>query len=211
MRELVNIMRVDVWLAVRAIAVVAVWSPLWILFRGSKGASDYVFALSLILLVMMMGAFYGGFLSEGMKGQELLYDTLPLRRGAVIVSHFLISSVIVIISEAMLVAVFLIGNFVGVEFADDWWLDFVVLAGILLFVYAIAVPAMIRFGAGKGAVVFVGVSAVMALGSYFLLQLISPILTWIQAWLPFLFLVCSLVLYVGSLPVSIRFYQRQDH
>ena len=58
---------------------------------------------------------------------------------------------------------------------------------------------------------FVGVTAVMALGSYFLLQLISPILTWIQAWLPFLFLAGSLLLYVGSLPVSIRFYERQDH
>ena len=89
MREVVNLVRLDAWLAVRAIAVVVVWSPFWILFRGSKGASDYVFALSLILLVMMMGAFYGGFLAEGMKGHELLYDTLPLRRGVVIVSHFL--------------------------------------------------------------------------------------------------------------------------
>ena len=198
---MVNLVRLDAWLAVRAIAVVVVWSPFWILFRGSKRASDYVFALSLILLVMMMGAFYGGFLAEGMKGHELLYDTLPLRRGVVIVSHFLVSSVIVIISEVMLVATFLVENFVGVDLADDWWLDFVVLAG----------PAMIRCGAGKGVVVFVGVTAVMALGSYFLLQLISPILTWIQAWLPFLFLAGSLLLYVGSLPVSIRFYERQDH
>ena len=68
MREVVNLVRLDAWLAVRAIAVVVVWSPFWILFRGSKGASDYVFALSLILLVMMMGAFYGGFLAEGMRG-----------------------------------------------------------------------------------------------------------------------------------------------
>lgn len=211
MREVVNLVRLDAWLAVRAIAVVVVWSPFWILFRGSKRASDYVFALSLILLVMMMGAFYGGFLAEGMKGHDLLYDTLPLRRGAVIVSHFLVSSVIVIISEAMLVVTFLVENFVGVDLADDWWLDFVVLAGILLLTYAIVVPAMIRFGAGKGVVVFVGVAAVMALGSYFLLQLISPILAWIQEWLPFLFLASSLLLYVGSLPVSIRLYERRDH
>ena len=97
------------------------------------------------------------------------------------------------------------------DLADDWWLDFVVLAGILLLTYAIVVPAMIRFGAGKGVVVFVGVAAVMALGSYFLLQLISPILAWIQEWLPFLFLASSLLLYVGSLPVSIRLYERRDH
>ena len=54
---MVNLVRLDAWLAVRAIAVVVVWSPFWILFRGSKRASDYVFALSLILLVMMMVPF----------------------------------------------------------------------------------------------------------------------------------------------------------
>ena len=211
MRELRNIMRLDVWLIVRILAIVVICFPVWILFHSSKGISDHVFTFSLILLMMTVCVFYGGSLLEGMGNQDLLYDTLPLRRGTVMVSRFVVSLVCVIVPEVMLTAVVLVGKLVGVDVADDWLVEIVVAVGILLSISAIMVPAMIRFGAGKGVAVFAVVTAAMGLGVYVLAQLISPIPAWIQAWWPYLLLVFGLVLHAGSLPVSIRFYERQDH
>lgn len=211
MRELRNIMRLDVWLIVRILAIVVICFPVWILFHSSKGISDHVFTFSLILLMMTVCVFYGGSLLEGMGNQDLLYDTLPLRRGTVMVSRFVTSLVCVIAPEAMLAAVLPVGKLVGMGVADGWWLELVAAVGILLSMSAIMVPAMVRFGAGKGVAVFAVVTAAMGLGIYFLAQLIFPIPAWMQVWWPLLLLPLSLVLYAGSLLVSIRFYERQDH
>ena len=204
-------MRVDIRHVFRIFFVMSIMIPIWIVFNGSKGVVIWVFGLSVVVLFATIGVLHGGFYLDSLEEDRLLYDVLPLRRRVVMISHYLISAVCVIVVEFVAVAVLFAVKFMGVKIIDNWWVTVFVSAGIIFSISAIMVPVLLRFGGGIGATVMVVGLSVVLLGGAIVEALMPPMSGWGHVWWSCLFVVCSLVFYAVSLPVSIRFYERQDH
>ena len=210
MRELGNIMRVDMRLTLGLLCALAVMMPLWVWNGDDKGAVGLACVLSGGVLAGLMGTFFCSFSREGMQGDGLLYDTLPLRRRTKILSHYLASVICVICTEIMAAVMLVIWNFMGMKTIDNWWVVVVISAGIIFSSSAIMAPVLIRFGLGAGITVAV-LGGVILLVTGVILDNLTPTPEWGQVRWPYLYLAFCLVFYVASLPVSIRFYERQDH
>ena len=211
MRELKNAIRLDVQRILDSLFLVAIGILIWVFFGILKGLMDLVFFIAMIAVMTTTSAFYGKFGLDGLEDADLLYDTLPLRRRTVMISHYLVSLAYLLAAEIVVVPVLLLGEILGMRAGGDWWAAASAAVGIMLVVFAVMVPVLIRFTDARGGAVLVVVVVVAGVGIYLLGQLLSPLPGWVLAGWPWLLLVAGLVAWVVSLLVAIRVYQRQDH
>ena len=211
MRELKNAIRLDVQRILDSLFLVAIGILIWVFFGILKGLMDLVFFIAMIAVMTTTSAFYGKFGLDGLEDADLLYDTLPLRRRTVMISHYLVSLAYLLAAEIVLVPVLLLGELLGMRAGGDWWAAASAAVGIMLVVFAVMVPVLIRFTDARGVAVLVVVAVIAGVGIYLLGQLMSPLPGWVLAGWPWLLLVAGLVAWAVSLLVAIRVYQRQDH
>ena len=211
MRELKNAIRLDIQRILDSLFLVVVGVLIWVFFGILKGLMDLVFFIAMIAVMTTTSAFYGKLGLDGLEDADLLYDTLPLRRRTVMISHYLVSLAYLLAAEIVLVPVLLLGEILGMRAGGDWWAAASAAVGIMLVVFAVMVPVLIRFTDARGAAVLVVVAVVASVGIYLLGQLMSPLPGWVLAGWPWLLLVAGLVAWAVSLLVAIRVYQRQDH
>lgn len=211
MRELKNAIRLDIQRILDSLFLVVVGVLIWVFFGILKGLMDLVFVIAMIAVMTTTSAFYGKLGLDGLEDADLLYDTLPLRRRTVMISHYLVSLAYLLAAEIVLVPVLLLGEILGMRAGGDWWAAASAAVGIMLVVFAVMVPVLIRFTDARGVAVLVVVAVVAGVGIYLLGQLMSPLPGWVLAGWPWLLLVAGLVAWAVSLLVAIRVYQRQDH
>ncbi len=211
MRELKNAIRLDIQRILDSLFLVAIGVLIWVFFGILKGLMGLVFVIAMIAVMTTTSAFYGKLGLDGLEDADLLYDTLPLRRRTVMISHYLVSLAYLLAAEIVLVPVLLLGEILGMRAGGDWWAAASAAVGIMLVVFAVMVPVLIRFTDARGVAVLVVVAVVAGVGIYLLGQLMSPLPGWVLAGWPWLLLVAGLVAWVVSLLVAIRVYQRQDH
>lgn len=211
MRELKNAIRLDVQRILDSLFLVVIGILIWVFFGILKGLMGLVFVIAMIAVMTTTSAFYGNFGLDGLEDADLLYDTLPLRRRTVMISHYLVSLAYLLAAEIVLVPVLLLGEILGMRAGGDWWAAASAAVGIMLVVFAVMVPVLIRFTDARGVAVLVVVAVVAGVGIYLLGQLMSPLPGWVLAGWPWLLLVAGLVAWAVSLLVAIRVYQRQDH
>lgn len=211
MRELKNAIRLDVQRILDSLFLVVVGVLIWVFFGILKGLMGLVFVIAMIAVMTTTSAFYGKLGLDGLEDADLLYDTLPLRRRTVMISHYLVSLAYLLAAEIVLVPVLLLGEILGMRAGGDWWAAASAAVGIMLVVFAVMVPVLIRFTDARGVAVLVVVAVVAGVGIYLLGQLMSPLPGWVLAGWPWLLLVAGLVAWAVSLLVAIRVYQRQDH
>lgn len=211
MRELKNAIRLDIQRILDSLFLVVVGVLIWVFFGILKGLMDLVFVIAMIAVMTTTSAFYGKLGLDGLEDADLLYDTLPLRRRTVMISHYLVSLAYLLAAEIVLVPVLLLGEILGMRAGGDWWAAASAAVGIMLVVFAVMVPVLIRFTDARGGAVLVVVAVVASVGIYLLGQLMSPLPGWVLAGWPWLLLVAGLVAWAVSLLVAIRVYQRQDH
>lgn len=211
MRELKNAIRLDIQRILDSLFLVVVGVLIWVFFGILKGLMDLVFVIAMIAVMTTTSAFYGKLGLDGLEDADLLYDTLPLRRRTVMISHYLVSLAYLLAAEIVLVPVLLLGEILGIRAGGDWWAAASAAVGIMLVVFAVMVPVLIRFTDARGVAVLVVVAVVAGVGIYLLGQLMSPLPGWVLAGWPWLLLVAGLVAWAVSLLVAIRVYQRQDH
>lgn len=211
MRELKNAIRLDMQRILDSLFLVVVGVLIWVFFGILKGLMDLVFVIAMIAVMTTTSAFYGKLGLDGLEDADLLYDTLPLRRRTVMISHYLVSLAYLLAAEIVLVPVLLLGEILGMRAGGDWWAAASAAVGIMLVVFAVMVPVLIRFTDARGVAVLVVVAVVAGVGIYLLGQLMSPLPGWVLAGWPWLLLVAGLVAWAVSLLVAIRVYQRQDH
>jgi len=211
MRELKNAIRLDIQRILDSLFLVVVGVLIWVFFGILKGLMDLVFLIAMIAVMTTTSAFYGKLGLDGLEDADLLYDTLPLRRRTVMISHYLVSLAYLLAAEIVLVPVLLLGEILGMRAGGDWWAAASAAVGIMLVVFAVMVPVLIRFTDARGVAVLVVVAVVASVGIYLLGQLMSPLPGWVLAGWPWLLLVAGLVAWAVSLLVAIRVYQRQDH
>lgn len=211
MRELKNAIRLDIQRILDSLFLVVVGVLIWVFFGILKGLMDLVFVIAMIAVMTTTSAFYGKLGLDGLEDADLLYDTLPLRRRTVMISHYLVSLAYLLAAEIVVVPVLLLGELLGMRAGGDWWAAASAAVGIMLVVFAVMVPVLIRFTDARGVAVLVVVAMVASVGIYLLGQLMSPLPGWVLAGWPWLLLVAGLVAWAVSLLVAIRVYQRQDH
>jgi membrane protein len=211
MRELKNAIRLDIQRILDSLFLVVVGVLIWVFFGILKGLMGLVFVIAMIAVMTTTSAFYGKLGLDGLEDADLLYDTLPLRRRTVMISHYLVSLAYLLAAEIVLVPVLLLGEILGMRAGGDWWAAASAAVGIMLVVFAVMVPVLIRFTDARGVAVLVVVAVVAGVGIYLLGQLMSPLPGWVLAGWPWLLLVAGLVAWAVSLLVAIRVYQRQDH
>ena len=211
MRELKNAIRLDVQRILDSLFLVAIGVLIWVFFGILKGLMDLVFVIAMIAVMTTTSAFYGRFGLDGLEDADLLYDTLPLRRRTVMISHHLVSLAYLLAAEIVVVPVLLLWELLGMRAGGDWWAAASAAVGIMLVVFAVMVPVLIRFTDARGVAVLVVVAVIAGVGIYLLGQLMSPLPGWVLAGWPWLLLVAGLVAWAVSLLVAIRVYQRQDH
>ena len=211
MRELKNAIRLDVQRILDSLFLVVVGVLIWVFFGILKGLMDLVFVIAMIAVMTTTSAFYGKLGLDGLEDADLLYDTLPLRRRTVMISHYLVSLAYLLAAEIVVVPVLLLGEILGMRAGGDWWAAASAAVGIMLVVFAVMVPVLIRFTDARGVAVLVVVAVIAGVGIYLLGQLMSPLPGWVLAGWPWLLLVAGLVAWAVSLLVAIRVYQRQDH
>ena len=211
MRELKNAIRLDIQRILDSLFLVVVGVLIWVFFGILKGLMGLVFVIAMIAVMTTTSAFYGKLGLDGLEDADLLYDTLPLRRRTVMISHYLVSLAYLLAAEIVLVPVLLLGEILGMRAGGDWWAAASAAVGIMLVVFAVMVPVLIRFTDARGVAVLVVVAVIAGVGIYLLGQLMSPLPGWVLAGWPWLLLVAGLVAWVLSLLVAIRVYQRQDH
>lgn len=211
MRELKNAIRLDIQRILDSLFLVVVGVLIWVFFGILKGLMDLVFLIAMIAVMTTTSAFYGKLGLDGLEDADLLYDTLPLRRRTVMISHYLVSLAYLLAAEIVVVPVLLLGELLGMRAGGDWWAAASAAVGIMLVVFAVMVPVLIRFTDARGVAVLVVVAVIAGVGIYLLGQLMSPLPGWVLAGWPWLLLVAGLVAWAVSLLVAIRVYQRQDH
>ena len=211
MRELKNAIRLDIQRILDSLFLVVVGVLIWVFFGILKGLMGLVFVIAMIAVMTTTSAFYGKLGLDGLEDADLLYDTLPLRRRTVMISHYLVSLAYLLAAEIVLVPVLLLGEILGMRAGGDWWAAASAAVGIMLVVFAVMVPVLIRFTDARAVAVLVVVAVVAGVGGYLLAQLVSPLPGWVLAGWPWVLLVAGLVAWVLSLLGAIRFYQRQDH
>lgn len=146
----------------------------------------------------------------------LAYDTLPLRRATVMISHYLIAL-------ALIVAFAIIGSGLSLLIARLRGLPVdgamasltgIILAGVV-FALALLLPLALRFGTQVGMLVFVGIWFGALFGVRGLMglapDLARAVVEAAANVAPWMIIVAALLAYAASLLISIRIYGAQDH
>jgi len=121
MRELKNAIRLDIQRILDSLFLVVVGVLIWVFFGILKGLMDLVFVIAMIAVMTTTSAFYGKLGLDGLEDADLLYDTLPLRRRTVMISHYLVSLAYLLAAEIVVVPVLLLWELLGMRAGGDWW------------------------------------------------------------------------------------------
>ena len=220
MRELKAMVMVDLNRLFKVSAVLVPAMLALMIFRVSEGRWEGIFSYGFYVLLAAVIVFYADIGRDGEEKAFLLLDSLPLRRRTVMISHHLMTSILLIVFEVMVSAVLVAGSALGVAVDAEWPVTAAGEMGIMLSIFSIMIPVYIGFEtAWKGLVLLAPVTFVVSglLGFRGGLLPVPRVarpqsfVDWFLGATPWLLLLVGLVAWVVSLFVSIRNYERQDH
>ena len=218
MRELKAMVMVDMTRVFRSLLVPAMLSL--IIFRMWSGEQEEVFSYGFYVLALAMIVFYLDIDPGGEVKTSLLFDSLPLRRRTVMISHHLITSILLVSFEIVASVMLLVGSALGMTIDAGWPAIAARDTGIMLVFFSVLIPVYIVCENSCVKVVFPILVVFVVSG---LLGVRAGILsapqaawsqsfgTWFLGAMPWLLLLIGLAAWVASLFVSIRNYERQDH
>ena len=218
MREFKAMVMIDLTRILRSFLVPAMF--VLIVFRMLTDGREEIFSYGFYVLVLAMVVFYADIDRDGGGKTFLLFDSLPLRRRTVMISHHLITSILLVLFEIMASVMLLVGSALGMPVDAGWPAVAAGVTGIMLAIFSVLIPVYIGFENSCAKVVFpvLVIFVVSGLLGFRAGMLSEPQDAWSQsfgAWflgaMPWLLLLVGVAAWVASLFVSIRNYERQDH
>ena len=218
MREFKAMVMIDLTRILRSFLVPAMF--VLIVFRMLTDGREEIFSYGFYVLVLAMVVFYADIDRDGGGKTFLLFDSLPLRRRTVMISHHLITSILLVLFEIMASVMLLVGSALGMPVDAGWPAVAAGVTGIILAIFSVLIPVYIGCENSCAKVVFpvLVIFVVSGLLGFRAGMLSEPQDAWSQsfgAWflgaMPWLLLLVGVAAWVASLFVSIRNYERQDH
>ena len=218
MREFKAMVMIDLTRILRSFLVPAMF--VLIVFRMLTDGREEIFSYGFYVLVLAMVVFYADIDRDGGGKTFLLFDSLPLRRRTVMISHHLITSILLVLFEIMASVMLLVGSALGMPVDAGWPAVAAGVTGIMLAIFSVLIPVYIGCENSCAKVVFpvLVIFVVSGLLGFRAGMLSEPQDAWSQsigAWflgaMPWLLLLVGVAAWVASLFVSIRNYERQDH
>ena len=218
MREFKARVMIDLTRILRSFLVPAMF--VLIVFRMLTDGREEIFSYGFYVLVLAMVVFYADIDRDGGGKTFLLFDSLPLRRRTVMISHHLITSILLVLFEIMASVMLLVGSALGMPVDAGWPAVAAGVTGIMLAIFSVLIPVYIGCENSCAKVVFpvLVIFVVSGLLGFRAGMLSEPQDAWSQsfgAWflgaMPWLLLLVGVAAWVASLFVSIRNYERQDH
>ena len=218
MREFKAMVMIDLTRILRSFLVPAMF--VLIVFRMLTDGREEIFSYGFYVLVLAMVVFYADIDRDGGGKTFLLFDSLPLRRRTVMISHHLITSILLVLFEIMASVMLLVGSALGMPVDAGWPAVAAGVTGIMLAIFSVLIPVYIGCENSCAKVVFpvLVIFVVSGLLGFRAGLLSEPQDAWSQsfgAWflgaMPWLLLLVGVAAWVASLFVSIRNYERQDH
>ena len=218
MREFKAMVMIDLTRILRSFLVPAMF--VLIVFRMLTDGREEIFSYGFYVLVLAMVVFYADIDRDGGGKTFLLFDSLPLRRRTVMISHHLITSILLVLFEIMASVMLLVGSALGLPVDAGWPAVAAGVTGIMLAIFSVLIPVYIGCENSCAKVVFpvLVIFVVSGLLGFRAGMLSEPQDAWSQsfgAWflgaMPWLLLLVGVAAWVASLFVSIRNYERQDH
>ena len=218
MREFKAMVMIDLTRILRSFLVPAMF--VLIVFRMLTDGREEIFSYGFYVLVLAMVVFYADIDRDGGGKTFLLFDSLPLRRRTVMISHHLITSILLVLFEIMASVMLLVGSALGMPVDAGWPAVAAGVTGIMLAIFSVLIPVYIGCENAWAKVVFpvLVIFVVSGLLGFRAGMLSEPQDAWSQsfgAWflgaMPWLLLLVGVAAWVASLFVSIRNYERQDH
>ena len=218
MREFKAMVMIDLTRILRSFLVPAMF--VLIVFRMLTDGREEIFSYGFYVLVLAMVVFYADIDRDGGGKTFLLFDSLPLRRRTVMISHHLITSILLVLFEIMASVMLLVGSALGMPVDAGWPAVAAGVTGIMLAIFSVLIPVYIGCENSCAKVVFpvLVIFVVSGLLGFRAGMLSEPQDAWSQsfgAWflgaMPWLLMLVGVAAWVASLFVSIRNYGRQDH
>ena len=218
MREFKAMVMIDLTRILRSFLVPAMF--VLIVFRMLTDGREEIFSYGFYVLVLAMVVFYADIDRDGGGKTFLLFESLPLRRRTVMISHHLITSILLVLFEIMASVMLLVGSALGLPVDAGWPAVAAGVTGIMLAIFSVLIPVYIGCENSCAKVVFpvLVIFVVSGLLGFRAGMLSEPQDAWSQsfgAWflgaMPWLLLLVGVAAWVASLFVSIRNYERQDH
>jgi membrane protein len=218
MREFKAMVMIDLTRILRSFLVPAMF--VLIVFRMLTDGREEIFSYGFYVLVLAMVVFYADIDRDGGGKTFLLFDSLPLRRRTVMISHHLVTSILLVLFEIMASVMLLVGSALGMPVDAGWPAVAAGVTGIMLAIFSVLIPVYIGCENSCAKVVFpvLVIFVVSGLLGFRAGMLSEPQDAWSQsfgAWflgaMPWLLLLVGVAAWVASLFVSIRNYERQDH
>ena len=218
MREFKAMVMIDLTRILRSFLVPAMF--VLIVFRMLTDGREEIFSYGFYVLVLAMVVFYADIDRDGGGKTFLLFDSLPLRRRTVMISHHLITSILLVLFEIMASVMLLVGSALGMPVDAGWPAVAAGVTGIMLAIFSVLIPVYIGCENSCAKVVFpvLVIFVVSGLLGFRAGMLSEPQDAWSQsfgAWflgaMPWLLLLVGVAAWVASLFVSIRNYELQDH
>ena len=218
MREFKAMVMIDLTRILRSFLVPAMF--VLIVFRMLTDGREEIFSYGFYVLVLAMVVLYADIDRDGGGKTFLLFDSLPLRRRTVMISHHLITSILLVLFEIMASVMLLVGSALGMPVDAGWPAVAAGVTGIMLAIFSVLIPVYIGCENSCAKVVFpvLVIFVVSGLLGFRAGMLSEPQDAWSQsfgAWflgaMPWLLLLVGVAAWVASLFVSIRNYERQDH
>lgn len=218
MRELKAMVMVDLTRVFRSLLVPAMLAL--IIFKMWAGKQEEIFSYGFYVLVLATIVFYLDIDRDGEGKTFLLLDSLPLRRRTVMISHYLITSILLVVFEVLASVMLVVGSALGMPVDAGWPAVAARDTGIMLIVFSVLIPIYIGFKSSWAKVFFPMLMIFVVSG---LLGFRAGIMSapqaarsqsfesWFLGAVPWLLLLVGLAAWVASLFVSIRNYERQDH
>jgi len=220
MRDLKAMVMVDLKRVFRISTVLVAMMLMMITSRLLEGGEDGILSYSFYVLLTAMIAFYADIGRDGEGKTALLLDSLPLPRRMVMISHHLVTSILLVVFQVMASVMLVIGSAMGMGVDADWPAIAAGYIGIILSIFSIMIPAYIGCRTFPGKSVFSRLMVIGALGLLGFRAGVSLLFqatrsqsfgTWFSDAMPWLLLLVGLTAWGVSLFVSIRNYERQDH
>lgn len=216
MREFKAMVKIDLNRLARVSKVLLPAMFVFMIFRLWEERWEWFFFYGFYVLLAAMFIFYSDIGDDREEKTFLLLDVLPLRRRMVVISHCVMTSILLAVFEAMLVIVLVVGSALGVVVDSGWPAMAVGEIGIVLSIFSIMIPVHIGSKTSGGRWVF---PALMALVVGFSIGILSAIQagwsrsfdSWFLDAMPWMLLLVGLAAWATSLFVSIRNYELQDH
>jgi len=141
MREFKAMVMIDLTRILRSFLVPAMF--VLIVFRMLTDGREEIFSYGFYVLVLAMVVFYADIDRDGGGKTFLLFDSLPLRRRTVMISHHLITSILLVLFEIMASVMLLVGSALGMPVDAGWPAVAAGVTGIMLAIFSVLIPVYI--------------------------------------------------------------------